>query len=67
MRFNVDPYRKAVVAIVGGLVVIATAVGEAVSDGVLDFADGLAIAAAIGTALGVYGVANKPAEETAGE
>ena len=61
-KLNVGPYRKAIAAIVGGIVVVATAIGDAAADGVLDFADGLTIVAAVGTAIGVYGVANKSTE-----
>ena len=55
---NVAPYRKAIAAIIGGLVVIGAAINEAVADGVLDYSDGILVAAAVGTALGVYGVKN---------
>lgn len=57
---NVAPYRKAIAAAVGGLIVIATAVAEAVADGVFDLSDGLTVAAAIGTVFGVYRATNEP-------
>ena len=59
MNFNVAPYRKAIAAVVGGVVVVGTAVTEAVADGVFDVADAVTIVTAIGTVFGVYAASNE--------
>lgn len=58
--FNIAPYRKAIVAAIGGLTVIAAAVTEAVQDGYIDFVEIATIVTAVAVAFGVYEVPNAP-------
>lgn len=58
---NVAPYRKAVAAVVAGVTVIASAVGEAVADGSIDATDVVQIVAAVGGVFGVYFLPNDDA------
>jgi hypothetical protein len=55
------PYRKAIAAVIGGGIIIGTAIAEAISDGAVSLAEGVTIVAAIGSAAGGYQARNEEA------
>ena len=59
MGFDVAKYRKAIVAVAGGTVLVATAVAEAVSDGSINLTEVVTIITAIAVAVGVYEMLNE--------
>ena len=61
MGLNVKKYRKATIAVTGGLVLVATAVAEAVADGSIDLTEVVTIVTAIAVAVGVYEIPNEEA------
>jgi len=71
VHINLNPYRKAAVAVLGALAQLLVVLDEALSVGVLPEAwvPWVRVALALGTALGVYGVRNSrgPGQHVAGE
>lgn len=59
MPFNFAPYRKTVVAVVGAVIAFATLVITS-PEAAISASEWLSGAIGLGTALGVYGVANVP-------
>jgi hypothetical protein len=59
MGLDVKKYRKAIVAVAGGVVLVATAVAEAVADGSIDLTEVVTIVTAIAVAIGVYEIPNE--------
>jgi hypothetical protein len=65
MGLNVKNYRKAVIAVSGGLVLVATAVAESVADGSIDLTEIVTVITAVAVAVGVYEIRNEEEEKEA--
>jgi hypothetical protein len=59
MGLNISKYRKAIVAVTGGVVLVTTAISNAVADGSIDLTEVVTIVTAIAIAVGVYEIPNE--------
>jgi hypothetical protein len=59
MGLNISKYRKAIVAVTGGVVLVTTAISNAVADGSIDLTEVVTIVTAIAVAVGVYEIPNE--------
>jgi hypothetical protein len=59
MGLNISKYRKAIVAVTGGVVLVTTAISNAVADGSIDLTEVVTIVTAVAVAVGVYEIPNE--------